>query len=108
MPLEALDGYKNFMKGVFSQKTQEEIMSWASKQVYLAMGTVLSACASLEIDSCPMEGFNPEAVDHILDLKSKNLQSVLLMPIGKRSSDDAVSQLKKVRKSQDEIITEIL
>ncbi len=55
-----------------------------------------------------MEGFNPEAVDHILDLKSKNLQSVLLMPIGKRSSDDAVSQLKKVRKSQDEIITEIL
>lgn len=108
MPLETLDGYKNFMKGVFSQKTQEEIMSWASKQVYLAMGTVLSACASLEIDSCPMEGFNPEAVDHILDLKSKNLQSVLLMPIGKRSSDDAVSQLKKVRKSQDEIITEIL
>mgnify|MGYP000123787226 CR=1 FL=1 len=104
---EALEGYKNFMKGVFSQKTQEEIMAWASKQVYLSMGTLLSACASLQIDSCPMEGFDPQGIDTLLDLTSKNLQSVLLMPVGKRSSEDAVSQLKKVRKPMPQIVTEI-
>ena len=104
---EALEGYKNFMKGVFSQKTQEEIMAWAIKQVYLSMGTLLSACASLQIDSCPMEGFDPHGIDTLLDLTSKNLQSVLLMPVGKRSSEDAVSQLKKVRKPMPQIVTEI-
>ncbi|MCW1953325.1 MAG: NAD(P)H-dependent oxidoreductase [Flavobacteriia bacterium] len=104
---EALEGYKNFMKGVFSQKTQTEILDWATKQVYLSMGTLLSACASMGIDSCPMEGFDPKGIDSLLDLNTKNLQSVLLMPVGKRATDDAVSQLNKVRKPLEDLVTEV-
>ena len=103
-PTEALEGYKSFMKGVFSKKTKEEITLWATKQVYLAMGTLLTVCAALEIDSCPMEGFNPQGVDALLNLNEKNLQSVLLMPIGKRADDDLVAHLKKVRKPLEDTV----
>lgn len=105
--LKAMEGYKNFMQAVFHAMSPSEIINWSTKQAYLSMGTLLSTCAILGIDSCPMEGFKPEVVDQILDLESKHLKSVLLMPVGKRSAEDGVSQLSKVRKPLDEIITEI-
>jgi nitroreductase len=45
-----------------------------------------------------MEGFLPDKYDEILNLKSKNLKSVLVMPVGYRSVDDQFSSFKKVRK----------
>ena len=105
--LESLEGYKNFMKSSFENKTEEEIMNWASKQVYLTMGTLLAACAAMGIDSCPMEGFNAAAYDQELGLASQNLRSVLAMPIGIRSSEDPVAGLKKVRKPLEASIVTI-
>ena len=54
-----------------------------------------------------MEGFIPEKVDELLNLKEQNLQSILLMPVGYRASDDLMSSLKKVRKKETDIIIEI-
>ena len=86
----------------FSQE-QKEI--WASRQVYIALGNLLSAAAELKIDTCPMEGFNPSEFDKILDLKSKNLKSVALTTLGYRSENDSLQNEKKVRKSKDELFT---
>ena len=68
------------------------------KQIYIALGNALTVLASMKIDSCPMEGFLPEKYDEILNLRSKNLKSVLVMPVGYRSVDDQFSSFKKVRK----------
>ena len=58
----------------------------------------MTVCAIEKIDACPMEGFIPEKIDEILELKKRNLKSVLLLPIGYRAEDDFISKLKKVRK----------
>ena len=74
------------------------IINWSKNQAYLALGNLMTVCAVEGIDSCPMEGFVPEKYNEILDLKSKNLKSVLVMPVGYRSVDDQFSSFKKVRK----------
>ncbi len=78
----------------------------ATKQAYIGLGTALIAAAEEEVDCTPMEGFNPLAVDQILNLKEKNLRSVLLLPLGYRKADeDWLVKLKKVRRPKDSFIT---
>jgi len=63
---------------------------------------LLTVLAVEGIDACPMEGFSPKNYDRILKLKKKNLQSVLVMPIGYRADDDMFADFKKVRKKVSE------
>lgn len=42
------------------------LFDWASKQTYIAMANMMTAAAMMGIDSCPIEGFNREAVENIL------------------------------------------
>ena len=104
---ESLDGYKNFMKSTLAVKTPAEMSMWATNQVYLNMGTLLTACAAMEIDSCPMEGFSPAGYNQVLELDKMGLEAVLVMPIGIRASDDSVAILKKVRKPLEEAVITI-
>ncbi len=104
---EILSPFKESLLTSFSNKNIEEIKHWCKNQAYLAMGNLLTICASEKIDACPMEGFDPEAYDKILGLKEKNLSSVLVMPIGYRAKDDIFSNFKKVRRDLDDSIIEI-
>ncbi len=71
------------------------------------MGNILTVCALEQIDACPMEGFIPEQYDKILDLKSRGLTSILVLPVGYRDENDMFSSLKKVRKSISESIIKL-
>jgi nitroreductase len=52
----------------------EDIKSnWTAKQTYLVLGNLLNAAAELNIDSTPMEGFNPVQFNEILGLDKLNL-----------------------------------
>lgn len=106
-PNEIINPFKEFLINTIENKTTQDLASWAKNQAYLAMGNLLTVCAQEKIDSCPMEGFLPEKYDEILDLKSKNLTSVLVLPIGYRAEDDFMKDQKKVRKNLDEMILEI-
>ena len=103
-PDDILNPFKKFLIEDFKAKSEKEIFEWASKQAYLAMGNLLTVCAMLNIDACPMEGFVPEQYDELLNLKKLNLKSVLVMPIGYRAKDDFMSSLQKVRKPLEDII----
>ena len=107
IPLKNLEGYKNFMKGSFVNKSEDEISSWATKQVYLTMGHMLASLAALQIDACPMEGLDPQAYDKILDLDAKQLKTIIAMPIGVRAPDDASATALKVRKDLSDIIIDL-
>jgi nitroreductase len=107
IPLENLEGYKNFMKGSFANKSEDEISSWAKNQVYLTMGHMLVSLAALQIDACPIEGLDPQAYDKILDLDAKQLKTIVAMPIGVRSPDDASATALKVRKDLSDIIIDL-
>ena len=106
-PDEIVASYKDNLLNLYENSSSEELRQAAKSQAYLALGNLLTVCASLQIDSCPMEGFNPAEFDNILNLDAKNLQSVLLLPVGTRASDDYMASLKKVRKPLEDMIIDI-
>ena len=106
-PAEDFQDLKEMIQSSVLTFTEDAKHNWASRQVYIALGNLLSAAADLKIDVCPMEGFNATEFDEFLDLRSKNLKSVTLATVGYRSEADQLKDAKKVRKSKDELFTRI-
>jgi nitroreductase len=96
---ETISGFGTYMKKQILPLKNEYIADWNAKQAYIALGHLLHTCASLRIDATPMEGFQKEAYDEILKLEQQGLQSVLVCPMGYRSSEDMNQKLLKVRRS---------
>ncbi|MEK6827798.1 MAG: NAD(P)H-dependent oxidoreductase [Nanoarchaeota archaeon] len=74
-------GYIDIMRGFDKSLSDEQKLSWAQRQTYLALGNALNGAKSLGFDSCPMEGFDPQAYAKILNLPL-NLVPTALCPIG--------------------------
>lgn len=102
--VENLEGYKQMMLGSVKGRDEAAMAVWTSKQVYLALGVLLSAAAVNGIDTCPMEGFDAAQYDEILGLKEKGLRSVVLCPVGYRSETDKYATAKKVRFAQADLV----
>ncbi len=98
-----LKGYGDFMKSKIIEFSDIERLHWTKRQTYLALGNLLNACAELKIDACPMEGFDAEAYNDILDLNDQNLNAAVIAPIGYRSSKDQTQFNSKVRKPLSEL-----
>ncbi|MFM7682070.1 MAG: NAD(P)H-dependent oxidoreductase [Bacteroidota bacterium] len=103
IPTENISGFGNYMKKEILSMQKDKMAEWNAKQAYIALGHVLHTCASLHIDATPMEGFQKEAYDEVLNLKQQGLQSVLVCPIGYRSEEDSNQFLKKVRRSKESL-----
>lgn len=106
-PGEILEPYKESLKGIMRKKTTEERQEWATRQVYIALGNLMTVCAVEYIDACPMEGFDHNGYSKVLDLESKGLKPVLLLPVGFRAEDDMFADFKKVRKGIANSVIEI-
>ncbi|MCK0143242.1 NAD(P)H-dependent oxidoreductase [Aliiroseovarius sp. F20344] len=106
--LPMLHAYYDNLKSNYLPRDAETNYAHAARQAYIALGIALVAAAEQEVDSTPMEGFDPDAVDAILGLKGRGLRSVVLMPLGYRDeSGDWLAPMGKVRKSRDTIVTEV-
>ncbi|MCY4644537.1 MAG: nitroreductase family protein [Bacteriovoracales bacterium] len=101
---EALEGYAKVIKGFIARMDQKERWNWMDKQIYLALGTLLTCCAVKRIDACPIEGFSPKEYDRILKLKEQGLRSVVVCAVGHRSREDKYGGLPKVRYPMDEVL----
>jgi nitroreductase len=103
MPLEKLDGYKTMFSGIVAGDTTHNF-GWTAKQTYIALGVGLVAAVDEQVDATPMEGFNNEALDSILNLGEQNLGSVIIMTLGYRdAANDHLAHAPKVRKSRAEL-----
>jgi nitroreductase len=78
--------------------------SWSTAQTYIALGFALSACAELEVDSCPMEGFDARGFSKILKFPC-HIKPVALLAIGYRDPADVV--YPKARFPESDLFTEI-
>jgi len=106
--LPMLHTYYENLKSNYLPRDAEVNFAHAARQAYIALGIALVAAAEQEVDSTPMEGFNPDAVDTILGLKERGLRSVVLLPLGYRDADgDWLLPMEKVRKSRDTLVTEV-
>ncbi len=106
LPDSVTDEYREKLLESYTNKTAEENFNHAAKQAYIALGTALVAAAEQKVDSTPMEGFDPAALDEILDLKSKGLRSTTILPLGYRNEEgDWLVNMKKVRTPKEKFIT---
>lgn len=101
--VEVFKGYGDFMKGVFGSRTTADKHEWAARQAYIALGNLLTTAASMQIDVCPMEGFDAQQYNEILGLKGSGYSSVVIAAIGYRSADDEAQNKAKVRRPLDEL-----
>lgn len=103
MNVADLSGYGDFMKGKIGSLDQATQSSWTAKQTYIALGNLLTAAAELKIDACPMEGFDANVYNEILDLDKQNLNAAVVVATGYRSNEDATQNAPKVRKSKNDL-----
>jgi nitroreductase len=105
---EGLENYRGMLLSTYPQRGAEVNFQHAARQAYIGLAVALLGAAFEEVDSTPMEGFDPAALDDILGLRSKGLRSVLMMPLGYRDNEtDWLHNLKKVRRPRDEFVSEI-
>ena len=101
---ESLNDFRETLLNMAKNRSPEENFSWAARQAYIAFGTALVAAATEEVDATPMEGFNSEALDELLNLKEKGLKSVTLLPLGFRDEEgDWLAKLPKVRREKEKL-----
>jgi nitroreductase len=103
---EGWENYRQMLLNSYPQKDAEENFNHAAKQAYIAFSQAIAAAAFEEVDSTPIEGFDPAKVDEILGLREKDLRSVVLLTLGYRKEDkDWLVNLVKVRKSTEDLVT---
>lgn len=103
---ESGTAYRQMLLKAYPARDAETNFIHAAKQAYIGLGTALIAAAYEQVDCTPMEGFNPPAVDDILNLPAKGLRSVILLPLGYRNADeDWLVKLKKVRRAKEQFIS---
>ncbi len=101
---DSLKAYRDTMVNSVQRRKSPDITVWCQKQAYIALGFLLTACAQAQIDSCPMEGFDPAKVDEILGLQELGLTATVFCPVGYRSADDPAATKKKVRMPAGEFV----
>ena len=105
---EGWENYRKMLLKNYPTRNPQVNFEHAARQAYIALGFSLIAAAAEEVDSTPMEGFEPAAVDAILNLSAKGLRSVAILPLGYRlSAEDWLEKLVKVRRPTAEFVTEV-
>ena len=105
VPTEQLAFYREMMqKDLIDGPRRQVIERWASNQVYIALGTFMTAAALLGVDTCPIEGFSPADYDRILGLESSPYRSCVVCAAGYRDGADKYAGLAKVRYAPAELI----
>jgi nitroreductase len=97
-PLANLDGYRKMLSGfVQGGWVNKDLAAWNARQVYIALGQLLTTAAMLGIDACPMEGIDMAAYDRLLGLDGTPFTTLCSVPLGYRHASDKYATLPKVR-----------
>lgn len=107
LPRGRFESYTDKLKSIYLNQPAEINFLHTSRQTYIALGLALAQAAELQVDTTPVEGFDNETVDQILDLKKYGLKSVSLMYLGYAEPEkDWIAPMKKVRIPKEEFILE--
>jgi nitroreductase len=105
---EGWENYRQMLLANYPQRDAEVNFQHAARQAYIGMTAALMAAAFEGVDSTPMEGFDPNALDEILDLRARGLRSVAIVPLGYRlTNKDWLVNLTKVRRPREQFVTEV-
>nr|WP_315208402.1 nitroreductase family protein [uncultured Flavobacterium sp.] len=103
---EGFENYRQMLLNAYPQKDAEVNFQHAARQAYIALAMAIAAAAFEGVDSTPIEGFEPDALDEILNLRAKGLRSCVILPLGYRDTEnDWLANLAKVRKNKEDVVT---
>lgn len=105
---EGWENYRQQLLNTYPQRSEEVNFQHAARQAYIGLAAALVAAAYESVDSTPMEGFDPDALDEILGLRALHLRSVAVLPLGYRVAEqDWLVDLPKVRRPRERFVTEV-
>lgn len=105
---DALAGFRGMMVGSLDKARGAGYLdTWQTHQVYIALGQFMAAAAVLGVDTCPMEGLEPERYDRELGLVGTGYKTVVACAAGYRAADDKYAALPKVRFLANDVITHV-
>ena len=93
-----IDLYSKHLQNTLS--SDENIYSWTARQTYIAASNMMSAAAFVEIDSCPIEGFEKENIEELLNIDTTKYQLSLVLPFGYRLNE----QSTQIREPFEDIV----
>ncbi|MEI6460623.1 MAG: NAD(P)H-dependent oxidoreductase [Verrucomicrobiota bacterium] len=103
-----LEPYRQMMiggvvKGMDAARQRE----WAARQLYIALGQLMTSAAVLGVDTCALEGIDAAAYTEILGLKGSGFEVVVACAVGFRAKDDKYAAMKKIRFPASRVIGRI-
>jgi len=90
--------YKSFYKNYAAGK---DLTAWADAQCHIAGANMMSGAAFIGIDSCPIAGFDPQAVSEVFGYDRDDYEISLVLPFGYRAKEAQ----PKVRLAKEEVIS---
>ncbi|WP_346854368.1 nitroreductase family protein [uncultured Draconibacterium sp.] len=107
LPRGRFASYTDRLKAMYLPQTAEQNFVHTARQAYIGFGLAIAQAAEQKVDCTPMEGFTTDDLDELLDLKSKGLKSVTMLPLGYRDNGgDWLASMKKVRNPKEEFVLE--
>lgn len=105
---EGWEAYRQQLLSTYPGRGAQVNFEHAARQAYIGFGAAIIAAAFEEVDCTPMEGFDPAAVDRILNLGERGLRSAVMLPLGYRKAEqDWLVDLPKVRRPLGQFVSEI-
>jgi len=99
---EKLEFYLNLYESHLEKtlSSDENIYAWSARQTYIAAANMMTSAAFIGIDSCPIEGFEKEKVEEVLELDTSKYQLAVILPLGYRLNE----QSEQLRLAFDEVV----
>lgn len=93
-----IEKYASHLEDTFL--SDKNIFCWTARQTYIALGNMMTAAAIKGIDSCPIEGFEKENLEKVLNIDTKKYQVSVILPLGYRIKE----QSKQLREKLEDIV----
>ena len=102
MPQDKLDFYLELYASHLANtlSSDENVYAWTAKQSYIALGNMMTAAAIKGVDSCPIEGFEKQNIEKVLDLDLTKYQVSCILPFGYRINE----QSTQLRESLEKVV----
>jgi nitroreductase / dihydropteridine reductase len=106
-PTDKANEYKTMLKGHWAAKGEAWQANHTARQTYIAAAMAMVAAAELKIDATPMEGFDNDALDAMLNLNEQGLKSQVIVTLGYRNENDWNDKMPKFRKTKEDLIVNL-
>lgn len=99
---EQRDSWINLLKDCLTkwEAKGQSIANWSAKQAYITASSMMNCAAFMGIDSCPIEGFDIDGINKVLQIDTFKEQVSLIIAFGYRIKE----QQKRYRLNLDEFV----